>query len=369
VRGIRWLTKKINPVEFLSYSALCTLADVSPIIGDNRIIVKNGLKEYALSHVVASGLMALIKRSGIYTRNISQEDVLFRIAPRINAVGRMINPDLAYKLLIEHDQTLSDLIANKLNEHNKERKKIQKSIEREAVEAVRKNEELYKHGIVVYNPNWPVGIVGIVASKLAETFCKPAIVIGQNNDNFKGSGRSYGTINLKKILDGCSQALLSYGGHYSAAGVTVKPEYIDKINTLFNEQCEKYYEANGYPEIVRYYDATLKPQALSKVNADILIDSVYPYCQQNNPEPVFLLSNAEITDAEYQEKEEFSMLTFKGMKENVKSELPFRMFSGKYGAEVNGNIADIYFTFPQNTEEAKYNRPSLNVLDIILKTS
>jgi single-stranded-DNA-specific exonuclease len=237
------------------------------------------------------------------------------------------------------------------------------------VEAVRKNEELYKHGIAIYNPNWPVGIVGIVASKLAETFCKPAIVIGQNKESFKGSGRSYSTINLKKILDGCSQALLSYGGHSQAAGVTVNPYYIEKINLLFNEQCEKYYEANGYPEIVRYYDATLKPQALSKVNADILIDSVYPYCQQNNPEPVFLLSNAEITDAEYQEKEEFSMLTFKGMKDNVKSELPFRMFSGKYGAEVNGNIADIYFTFPQNTEEAKYNRPSLNVLDIILKTS
>jgi len=369
IRSIRWLTKKVNPIEFLSYAAVGTLADVSPIIGDNRIIVKHGLKEYALNHVIASGLTSLIKRSGIYTKNISQEDVLFRIAPRINAVGRMLSPDMAYKLMIEHDHTLSGLMADKLNDHNKERKRIQKKMEREAIAAVKKNKEIYEHGIVIYNPEWPVGIVGIVASRLAETFCKPAIVVGKHKGSYKGSGRSINSINLKQILDGCSQAFLAYGGHPLAAGVTVKPEYIEKVNAIFNEQCEKYYEVNGFPEIVRYYDAPLKPQALSKANAEILIDSVYPYCQQNNPEPIFLLSNAKITDTEYKEKEDFTILTFRGERDDVKSPLTFRMFSGGHGAEINGLTADIYFTFPQNTEKTKYNNSALNVIDIVIKSS
>ena len=369
VRGIRWLTKKVNPVEFLSYAAIATLADVSPIIGDNRIIVKNGLRDNALNHVVAQGLISLIRKSGIYSSTLTQEDVLFKISPRINAVGRLGKPDMAYKLLIEHDQSMSELMAENLNDNNNNRKKIQKKIAHEAEEMVKKNKDLYKHGIVVYNPEWPVGVIGIVASKLSETFFKPAIVIGKHKEVVKGSGRSVEQVNLKEILDGCSYALETYGGHKLAAGVTVKADFVDKINAIFNEECEKYYKIHGFPEEIRYYDASLKAGALSIKNANILSESLYPYCTQNNPEPVFLLSNAQIVDANLKEGDGWSLLTFNGSKDGVKSVLPFKMFSGEFGAEINGLTADIYFSFPQSTEKVKYFSPSLNVLDLVIKTT
>lgn len=369
IRGIRWLTKKVDPIEFLTYSAIGTLADVSPIVGDNRIIVKNGLKECALKHVVAHGLTALMKKSGIYGSHLTQEDVLFKIAPRINAVGRMGKPDMAFHLLIEHDQNKSELMAAKLNDSNKDRKKVQKKMGKEAEEMVKKNADKYKHGIVLYKQDWKVGIVGVVASRLAETFLKPVILIGKHNDSWKGSGRSFSQIDLKSILDDCKHVFAQYGGHKLAAGVTVLPEYITKVNQIFNECCEKYYQKNGFPEEIKYYDASLKPAALTLKNASVLVENIYPYCQQNNPEPIFLLSDSKITEAEYREGEDYSVLTFRAEKDGVKSPLKFKTFSSKYGGEVNGLMADIYFSFPQNLEESKYSKPSLNVVDLVIKNN
>jgi len=365
IRGIRWRTKKVNPVEFLSYASIGTLADVSALTTDNRIIVKNGLTSCALSHVVLSGLTALISKSKIYGP-LTQEDVLFKICPKINAVGRIKDPMIAYRLLIEHDPTKAELMADALQGYNEDRKKIQKQIEMEAVSLVMNNLEKYKHGIVVYNSDWHIGVTGIVASRLVDTFCKPSLVIGNNEGLFKGSGRSVAEINLKEILDKCSEVFIGYGGHAMAAGVTLKPDYLDKANEIFNKACKEYYEENHYPQEIRYYDSEISAKFVSPKIAQILIDNLYPYCDQNNPQPVFLLSNAKIVDTELREGDNWRLLTFSAVQGSRKTEFKMKMFTDTFGTEIDGTFGDIYFTFPQSLSENSF-KTQINVLDFIPK--
>lgn len=364
IRGIRWLTKKVNPIEFLSYAAIGILADVSPVIGDNRIIVKHGLKDHALNHIVSYGLKALFKQCGLY-EHVSQMDILFRVVPRINAVGRLSKPDIAYNLMIEHDPDTAELIAQNLNEYNNERKRIQRVIEKEAEKIVRNNPERYEHGILLYNSEWSIGVVGIVASKLAETFGKPSVVIGKNGDILKGSGRSIDDINLKEILDLCKDMFEEYGGHSQAAGVSIKPSYIEQANTLFNKACTEYYQKHGSPMGIKYYDVEISSKNVSIDVARVILDNLYPYCSQYNPEPIFLLKDAIITDLNVFEKKDWRTLSFYAIQNENKTSLNFRMFSDKFGGEIEGRKADIYFTFPQLLG-GKYN-PSLNIVDIVFK--
>jgi len=366
IRGIRWLTKKINPVEFLSYAAMGVLADVSPIIGDNRIIVKHGLGEYALNHVVASGLIALLKKSGVYSKSISQEDVLFKIAPRINAAGRLGRPDIAFKLLVENDLATAELMASNLSELNDKRKVLQKKMEKEAIKTVKANPEKYEHGIVLYNPEWSIGVVGIVASKVVETFHKPTLIIGKNGNDLKGSGRSLDNVNLKEILDLCKEMLLIYGGHSMAGGVTLKPEYLDKANELFNQSCKKYYVNHGRPTECSYYDVVIPPIEVSIKNSVLLLDTLYPYCSQFNPEPVFLLRDVVITDVKVFEKDDWKSLNFVAERDGQITPLRLRMFSSDFGSEISGRKADIYISLPQNISDSKF-LPQANILELILK--
>jgi len=367
IRGIRWLTKKINPIEFISYAAIGILADVSPVVGNNRIIVKNGLSEYALKHVVASGLNALLRKSNIYTQDVSQGDILFKIAPKINSAGRLKKPDIAFRLLVEHDPSTAELMAINLNEYNDERKEIQRDIEIEAIKIVNENKDQYKNGILLFNPSWTIGVVGIVASKLAETFCKPSIVVGQSGDIIRGSGRSIGNINLKEILDDCKEMFVTYGGHPSAAGVVLKKEYIDKANTMFNEACSKYYNSYGFPSEIRYYDLDIKPELINMRTAKMLLNNLYPYCNQNNPEPIFLISNATIINANLIEKDNWKMLVFEVSKDGKKSSMKMRMFTDLFGGEINQSTADIYFSLPQTVTKDRFGDPPINVVDFVLK--
>ncbi len=362
IRGIRWLTKKINPQEFISLAAIGILADVSPIIGDNRIIVKNGLNNGCLNNVVASGLNSLIRTSGIRDSSLSQEDVLFKIAPRINAVGRLSKPDMAYKLLIEQNPEISDIMAQDLNEHNIERKKLQRKFETEAIQEVETNIDKFPNAIAIYNPEWPIGLVGLIASGLVEKFCRPAIVMSKNGEIIKGSGRSLENVNLKEILDGCKNVFENYGGHALAAGVTVKSHALNDVNDALNKACESYYITHGRPEEIKYYDAELRPKAITLENAEKLKNSLYPYCNRNNPEPIFKLSDVTIVEPDLYERNDWKILSFYVSKDGVKTGVKFKMFSDDLGTEIADRKADVYFSFPQS-----FIYPAINVLELIFK--
>lgn len=367
IRGIRWLTKKVNPIEFLPYAAISILADVSPIIGDNRIIVRNGLKEYAMKHLTSSGLICLLRKSGVYSKDISQEDVLFKIAPRINAVGRLEKPDIAFNLLIEQDLSTAELIAQCMSERNDERKKIQKQMTREAILNINANLKNYPNGILVFNPNWNIGVVGLVASRLVEHYFMPAIVAGQNGEIWKGSGRSLEGVNLKAILDSCNGIFDTFGGHEMACGVTLNKDNLSVANQIFNEACGKYYEKHGRPEEIRYYDAMVKPSSLNLHAAKGLLKTLYPYCSQYNPEPIFLMPDVTISDTELFGKEEQKMLAFNVERDGKKSAFPLRSFTDVIGTEINGCKADVYVTLPQTINANPKFRTFLNVVDIVLK--
>lgn len=368
IRGIRWLTKKIDPKEFISYAAIGTVADVSPIIGDNRIIVRNGLTGYALNHVRASGLGALIRQSKIYGEGLIQHDVAFKIAPKINAVGRIFNPDIVFKLLIERDPDIANNTAEDIAEYNEERKKIQKQIEHEAVELARKYQN--KNGILVFKDSWNIGVVGIVASKLVEIFNKPSIVIGKNGDIWKGSGRSIKGINLKEILDTCPNIFESYGGHSGAVGVTLKTQSLEEANNIFDEACEKYYSDNNISqESIRNYDAMLDIPLIIPQTSIMLKNNLYPYCDENNPEPIFMVPQATIIDVKIAEGVTWRLLTFFIARNGKRCPYPFKFFTKKHDTGLEGKVMDVFFSFPQNNDfnASRFSQFELFVSDIIDK--
>jgi len=365
IRGIRWLTKKVEPIEFLTYAALGTIADVSPLIGDNRIIVKNGLSKNALNHLTTVGFNSLLRNSGVYSGCVTQKDVQFQIAPKINAAGRLLVPDIAYKLLVEPDLGTSEKMAEELVKCNDKRKRLQKKIEKEAIKMVEANLDQYQHGIAVMNYKWHVGVAGIVASKLVEKFYKPVLVIGENDGIYKGSGRSLPNVNLKQIMDDCKDSFEKYGGHAQAAGLTLKNDCLETVNGAFNEACKKYYQETTMLEELDYYDIEVKVKALSVNVAKKIVDTIYPYCNSHNPEPVFCIKGVTLSKPETGGSKIWPLISFTASKDGVESEMRLKYFTPSLGTEVDGRIADVYFKFPQNIEGNKFGPPAIDVLDII----
>jgi len=366
IRGVRWLTKSINPVEFLTYAAIGTVADVSPVIGDNRIIVKNGLTKYAIDHVHGVGLHALLQQSKIDSSSITQDDIAFRIAPRINAVGRMYHPDIVYNLLTERDTLMAQKIAEHISIYNDERKEVQSNIEKSAHQMVEKNK--FSNGILVINKDWHIGVVGIVASRLVETYNVPAIVVGYHNGIWKGSGRASNGVNILQVLNSCPEIFDGYGGHAGAVGVTLSEESIADAPRRFDEACKKYFnEQLGEIDTNKYFDAVLKPHAITKDIGDVIMN-LYPFCKAYNPEPVFKVKDVEIIDVDLIEKDTWKLLKFRVVKDNFQVPYAFKTFTPKCNTEIAGRKANVIFTFPQKTEEPNnpFFKYELNVIDIEL---
>jgi|GEM_PF-1236668 len=368
IRGIRWLTKHVDPIEFLSYAAIGTLADAQPVIGDNRIIVKNGLTRYALDHVSATGLNSLIKAKVKFADVITQGDIEFRIAPMINATGRIETPDLAFRTLIEHDHVLADKMAKKVNEINDQRKELQGFVEQGAMEKVKKIEA--KNGVVVFDENFHIGVVGIVASRVVDETGLPALVIGKHNGVWKGSGRSVPGINLKEILDSCNFMFDKYGGHAAAVGVTIKEEYLQKAQGIFDNACAEYvkkHKADGM--LSKMFNASLKFGAVNEETAKVLVDKLSPYCKEHNSEPIFQLKDVRITSTTFREGAGWRVLTFKVYKGEELLDHKFKWFSPKYDKQIEDEPVDIYFTFPQHWDNSKrFEQFDLTIVDVVKRT-
>lgn len=372
IRAIHQKNKKVNPIEFLTFSALTTIADVSPIIGDNRIIVKNGLTSYAINHIVPSGLLALMRQARIMEPSLNQGDIAFKIAPRINAVGRMGDAKEVFDLLTERDTEMASKVAEYVAGFNDDRKEKQKMIEAGAIACTECDIAKFSHAILVKSKTWHVGIVGIVASRITEEFGKPAIVVGYSEElgTWKGSGRTYNGINLKEVLDMCPEIFSSYGGHAGAVGVTLKEDCLDRAGEVFNAACKRYCEKNDIKNNqYRYYDAKLSTKLITEDVSKMIHNSLYPYCEENNSEPIFLLPDVIIVDPAIKNGETWRLLSFY-VQGDIKVKAPFKMFSPKYKTEeIDGKRADIYFQFPQVKEidNSRFSQFELMAVDIVLK--
>jgi single-stranded-DNA-specific exonuclease len=326
------------------------------LTGNNRIIVKHGLSEYATSHVTSFGFSSLMNVAKVDCHDLMQEDIAFRIAPIINASGRMSCPDIAYRLLMEKDSSTADLIAEGLIDLNRDRKKAQKKTTNDAIEMIKKNKSAYRHGALLYCPDWHIGIVGIVASKIVEYLGRPALVIGRNGKAYKGSGRTIPDVNIKDILDSIGDKIFaSYGGHANAVGVTLKPEIVednklDLANQIFNTECEKYFNANNIGETYNFYDIDIKPASVTMENARKIKKFMYPYSEEN-PEPIFKLNKVTPYNVKIREGDGWSLTTFM-VKQGEDNKIPFsfKQFNSLDKQDLEGHTVNIYFQFPQKLD-------------------
>jgi single-stranded-DNA-specific exonuclease len=224
---------------YLDAVALGTIADVVPLVGENRILARLGLDH--LNQHAGHGLRALIELSGLKDKRITSGHVAFVLAPRINAAGRMGNAEQGMRLLLARDPIEAEQIARSLDEDNIERRKHD---ERVLKDALRKVEEECGYpdcsSIVLWSDTWHPGVIGIVASRLVERFQRPALLVAVDGERGRGSGRSLPGLDLTQLLDGCSDLLLAHGGHAFAAGLSIRrerlPELRERLERLVREQ-------------------------------------------------------------------------------------------------------------------------------------
>ncbi len=317
-----------SEVECLLDLVVVSIAsDIVPLVDENRILAHYGLKR--LNEEPSRGLHSIIKICGLEKHVITIDDIVFKIGPRLNAAGRMevdtedenAAPSGGYSavsLMVAHDEEMATEYGAFIDRNNQNRKSIDRSVTQEAHEYI----ELHPYmktlkSTVVYNPKWMKGIVGIVASRLIETYYRPTVVLTMSNGFVTGSARSVPGFDLYQAVEACSDLLENFGGHTYAAGMTMKPENVDLFTKCFND----YVEAHIDPEM-------LIPQV--EIDSELLFSDITPHFRATlaqfqpfgpgNTAPVFVTRNvsnrgdARLVGAE---KEHLKMDLIQGEKPNT----------------------------------------------------
>jgi single-stranded-DNA-specific exonuclease len=222
---------RINLKEYLDLVAMGTVADLVPLVGENRILARHGLE--ILQHTRRRGLRALMDVAGLKPgQEIHPVDISFRIGPRINASGRLADAALSVELILSEDAAFCVDASRQLDGFNRERQDIERTIT-EAAERMVEENYADSHGIVLFNEEWHPGVVGIVASRVTRKYHRPCIVLGEENGLAKGSGRSIYGLNLVEMLGGCADLLGSWGGHPMAVGVSLPRANLEAFRERF----------------------------------------------------------------------------------------------------------------------------------------
>ena len=259
-------------------------SDIVPLTGENRILAYYGLER--LNRMPSSGLHSIIKICGLDKHNITIDDIVFKIGPRINAAGRMRMDEhdenaapsgghAAVNLLIEGNDKQAQEFCSINDAYNQDRKNIDRSVTQEAHDYIESHPEMKAlKSTVIYNPKWMKGIVGIVASRLIETYYRPTVVLTMSNGFVTGSARSVPGFDLYQAVESCSDLLENFGGHMYAAGLTMRPENVEAFTKRFND----YVEAHIDPQI-------LIPQV--DIDSELLFSDITPafYRQLNSFQP------------------------------------------------------------------------------------
>ena len=223
----------------LDYFCIGTVADMTILKGANRFLLKQGLQH--LSKNTSKGLAKLIENAGLINKKITSQDIAFKIAPRINSIGRISNPDLIISLMLEDNDHKINYYASCCEELNKKRKEICTSIEKEVHEILLNEDSNIKSFILVSRDHWHSGVIGIVASRVVEIHCRPtAILTKDENGLFRGSARSSPGFDMIGALDSCKDLFESYGGHKAAAGFSIKYENIPKLEKELIKFADEY---------------------------------------------------------------------------------------------------------------------------------
>ena len=281
--------------KLLELTAVSIASDIVPLVDENRILAHYGLLR--LNASPSKGLLSIIKICGLDRHNITIDDIVFKIGPRINAAGRMRMDEndenaapsggyAAVNLLIEGNESLAEEFGSVIDGFNQDRKCIDRSVTQEAHDFIEAHAELKAaKSTVIYNPRWMKGIVGIVASRLIETYYRPTVVLTMSNGFVTGSARSVPGFDLYQAIESCSDLLENFGGHMYAAGLTMRPERVEEFTRRFNA----YVEENIDP-------ITLQPQV--EIDSELFFSNITPAFRRDlnrfqpfgpgNPAPVFV---------------------------------------------------------------------------------
>ena len=304
---------KLPDESFLNYLdivALGTIADIVPLVEENRIIVKYGLEK--MKKTENPGLKALINSSALKT--IDSSAISFGLAPRINACGRMGQAELALKMLLTDNIKEAVDIATKLQEMNRNRQEIERGIINEAIEQIESEKLNNNKIIVVGKENWHHGVIGIVSSNITESYYKPSILICFEGEEGKGSGRSVDGFDLHAALTACSDYLQKFGGHEMAIGLTLDKSKFEDFRKAICDYAKDKLPDESVPTI--RYDAEITCKDVSKETINEL-KLLEPY-GEGNPAPLFAYKNIKVDSIR-------TLSNDKHLKLNVKDE--HRIFS------------------------------------------
>lgn len=277
-------------VLYLDLVATAIAADIVPITGENRVLAKFGLE--VINSNPRPGIKALIQN--VKKKVLTITDVVFIVAPRINAAGRIKHGNEAVALLTEYDLDQAEQFASEIEQHNSDRKELDKQITKEALLQIEENNEQNRFSTVVYQENWHKGVIGIVASRLVENYYRPTIVFTKSGEKLAASARSVKDFDVYNALEACAEHLEQFGGHMYAAGMTLLEENYENFKNAF----EKVVQKTIHPDLLTpeiSYDAEIE---LSEINPKLmrLLKQFEPFGPENMT-PLFLAKG--LTDSGY----------------------------------------------------------------------
>lgn len=301
-------SQKVSPefrrllLESMSLVALGTVADLVPLVGENRVFVRFGLNSFSVGKRDErfvfkgakghKGLEALIQVAQLDKNSISEEDIGFRLGPMMNAAGRLARATLGIELLTTNDSPRAFALARELQQKNQERRKLEKVVFEKAKEQFLSSPEWQtRFGIVLAHADWHPGVIGIVASRMVEHFHRPTLIINLYQGIGKGSGRSIGQINLHQVLSRLQQKLIKFGGHAAAAGFSIKEADIPWLSEAFDLELKKIVSPSDLaPQL--HVDCEM---LLSDIDFGLLRELKWlsPF-GQGNPAPVFSTKNVRV---------------------------------------------------------------------------
>ena len=345
--GHALLKARPNPLDLkglLDLVAVATIADIVPLVGENRILVRHGLKR--LPSTMNPGLRALQEITGV-SGKVTSMDVGFRISPRINAAGRMDCPEDALATLNTDCRRTANELTKKLDDYNRQRQAHEALIRKEAVEQLSENFDPSKDPVIVIGSrSWHHGVVGIVASRLMRQYYKPTFVIAIDDEGIgKGSGRSIEGVSLVEAIRSCEDELIAGGGHAMAAGLSIREESLDDFRKKFAKYVlENTSEEERLPRLI--YDAEIK---FSQLSLDFLAsyELLQPF-GNSNPQPVFVARGIELSRPPFHMKNNHLRLM---LRQGYHEQDAVYFGGGEY--ELPDPPWDIVFTIDRNTFKGK----------------
>lgn len=272
--------------KMLDLVALATVADVASLRGENRVFVRYGMK--MISETENIGLRALLRSSGMDGKPLTAGRIGFTLAPRLNAAGRLGHALRGVELLLSDSQSEANVIARELEELNQRRQ----TLDRATLDGARVDAERMIRdgamGLVIAREGWHPGVIGIVASRIVEEYCRPAVLVAMDGDTGKGSGRSVSGFDLHSALGECSDLLLRYGGHRAAAGITVAASQLDAFTRRFDQVARSRLTMDDLAPVLRI-DAEIELDRAT-LDLDVMLRHFEPY-GVGNPAPVFVARN------------------------------------------------------------------------------